>query len=172
MLMDKAALITLDLPPSYPGGGFGPLFARDLLSHHFLEQKSHWYHQGKSLLAMPLILMGLQKIHSTMNEPLILSAFKTFPPVDTSGRWPKNGQPQKGLGVSWWENNPSMAQQALTCHWRTKPKERDKLLDTTTVDPSPSSPTTSFVHSHDPHSVQSHVVQAKQNNLTSQTRIP
>ena len=76
VLMDEAALMQLDLPPSYPGGGFGPLFAQDLLSRCFLERKSHQCHQGKLLLTTPLILADLQQVHSTMNEPLILSASK------------------------------------------------------------------------------------------------
>lgn len=65
----------------------------------------------------------------------------------------------------------SVGTSLLSKHWRTKPEERDKLLDVITVDPSPSSLRTLLMHPHIPHSVQSRVVQAKQNNLTSETRI-
>lgn len=76
--MGEAALMQLELSPSYPGGRFGPLFAQDLLPCCFLERKSHWCHQGKLLLATPQILADLWQIHGTTNEPLILSASKTF----------------------------------------------------------------------------------------------
>lgn len=173
VLMDEAALMQLDLPPSYPGVRFGPLFAQDLLSRCFLERKSHQCHQGKLLLATPLILVDLQQIHSTMNEPLILSASKKpstcWHQWDRAEEWPTpkgpHGMRAQPLYGSTGTSTPSK-------HWRPRPEERDRLLDAITVDPSPSSPMTPLVHSHVPHSVQSRVVQAKQNNLTSETRIP
>lgn len=59
----------------------------------------------------------------------------------------------------------SMGTSMLSKHWRTKPKERDELLDVITVDPSLSSLRTLLIHSHIPHSVQSRAGKAEQPDL-------
>lgn len=150
--------------PSYPWGGFGPLLPWDLVSCCFLEQKErqipisvtrgncswphHWFWWIYSISMAPW-----------MN--LILFASKPLYLLTLVGDDTTNGQPKR---ASWndstappWLSGHFM----LSKHWRAKPKERDKLLDVITVDPSPSSLRTLLMHSHIPHSVQSRVVQSR-----------
>lgn len=74
-LMGEAALMQLELSPQL---SWVKTWSFIFLPCCFLEQKSHWCHQGKSLSATPLILADLRQIHGTMNESLILSASKTL----------------------------------------------------------------------------------------------
>lgn len=102
---------------------------------------------------------------------LILSASKHLYLLTCVGDNTTMANPKRCHGMRAQLLHGSMGTSMLSKHWRTKPKERDKLLDVITVDPSPSSLRTLLMNSHIPHSVQSRIVQAKQNNMTSETRI-
>lgn len=109
--MGEAALTQLELTPNYHGGRTGPLFAWDLCPCCFLEQKSHWCHQWNLLLATP-ILADLWPIHGTTNEPLILSASKTFHLLTPVGDDQTMANPKR---ASWDDSTAPMARRALPC---------------------------------------------------------
>lgn len=143
---------------SYARGWFGPWCAMGSPSP-LLEQNSNWCHQEKWLLATPPPLMDwLQTTALRMNFGLL----HVRRPADTSGRWPSL-IPKR---ASWDE---STAPWQHTEGPRTGQAVGHNGWPITSISCNPHAfPHPSCAH---PHSVQSRVVQAKQNNLTSETRI-
>jgi len=147
---------------SYGRGWFGSLFAMGS-SFPLLEQNSNWCHQEKWLLAAPPILMDWRQIHSTAYELWSSPCSKTC-----WHRWEMT-KPNPKKGLVGWEHSPLAARWALKDQGQGQAVGHNGGWPITSISYKPHAfPHPSCAH---PHSVQSRVVQAKQNNLTSETRI-